>query len=259
MKLVRFVELGQEGERGHERAPRWGRLDGGQVIPTQGLGGADSGAALPLSAVKLQAPSDGGKVVCVGRNYVDHIKELGNDAAGLPREPGLFLKAPNTLAAPGGRLSYPDWTKNLHYEGELALVIAQRASHLQPVEVSAAILGYTCAIDLTARDLQKSDLQWFRAKSADGFCPLGPSIETDFDPTDVRIQTRVNGQTRQDGRTSQMIFDVTQILTYVTRFMTLERGDVVLTGTPSGVGELQRGDQIEVDIDGLDTLHFGIE
>lgn len=252
MKLVRFTER-------EAPSPQWGRLDGDKVIPTAGLGGVESGAALPLSAVKLLAPAEGGKIVCVGRNYIDHIKEMGNDKKGLPREPGLFLKAPNTLAEPEGTLTYPEWTENLHFEGELALVIAQRSQNLTPVEVPAAILGYTAALDLTARDLQQSDLQWFRAKSSDRFCPLGPSIETDFDPRDVRIQTRVNGETRQDARTSHMIFDVTQILMYVTRFMTLERGDIVLTGTPSGVGALARGDKLEVEIEGLDVLRFGIE
>ncbi len=255
MKLVRFIERGQEGG-----PARWGRVEGEQVQPTAGLAGEVQGEPLPLSSVRLLAPADkSSKIVCVGRNYFDHIKELGNDKAGLPHEPGLFLKASNTLAEPEGRLVYPDWTSNLHYEGELAVIIAQQAKNLSPVEVPAAILGYTSALDLTARDLQKTDLQWFRAKSADRFCPLGPSIETQFDPTDVRLQTRLNGQPRQEGRTSHMIFDVTQILTYITRFVTLERGDVVLTGTPSGVGELQRGDQIEVEIDGLDVLRFGIE
>ena len=245
MKLIRFRD---------DQGVRWGRLDGQMIEVTQGMGGEGSGERVGLDSVELLAPAEPGKIVCVGRNYVDHIRELGNDVGELPREPGLFLKGANTLTPSGSAIAYPDWTQNFHFEGELALVIGQTARQLTPVEVPAAVLGYTCALDLTARDLQKTDLQWFRAKAADQFCPLGPSLETQFDPTDVRLQTRVNGETRQDSRTSFMIFDVTQILMYVTRYVTLERGDVVLTGTPSGVGPLEKGDELEVEIDGLDVL-----
>lgn len=249
MKLIRF--------RDHQGV-RWGRLEGPsgsqEIRVTHGMGGELSGESVTLAQVEVLAPAEPSKIVCVGRNYVDHIKELGNDIGELPREPGLFLKAANALSASGGSVAYPEWSENFHFEGELALIINQTVKNLTPVEVPAAILGYTCALDLTARDKQKTDLQWFRAKTADHFCPLGPSVETQFDPLDVRIQTRVNGETQQDGRTSHMIFDVVQILTYVTRFMTLERGDVVLTGTPSGVGPLQRGDVVEVEIDGLEML-----
>ena len=249
MKLIRFRD---------DQGVRWGRLDGQTIEVTQGMGGEVSGETLGLSDVELLAPAEPGKIVCVGRNYTDHIRELGNDTGELPREPGLFLKGANSLTPSGSQVSYPDWTQNFHFEGELALVIGQTARQITPVEVPVAILGYTCALDLTARDLQKTDLQWFRAKAADQFCPLGPSLETQFDPTDVRLQTRLNGETRQDSRTSFMIFDVTQILTYVTRYVTLERGDVVLTGTPSGVGPLDKGDVLEVEIDGLDTLRATI-
>lgn len=140
MKLLRFET--PEG-------PRWGRLEGQEVIPTAGLGGPDSGEALPRSEVRLLPPAQDGKIVCVGRNYVDHISEMGHAAAGLPREPGLFLKGSNALAPSGGHLTYPSWTQELHFEGELALIIGQRAAQLTPVEVPAAILGYTCALDLT--------------------------------------------------------------------------------------------------------------
>lgn len=249
MKLIRFKD---------SQGVRWGRVDGGDIKVTQGMGGDLSGETVRLQDVQVLAPAEPSKIVCVGRNYVDHIKELGNDTGELPRDPGLFLKAANALVESGGEVAYPDWTQNFHFEGELALVISQTAKNLTPVEVPAAILGYTCALDLTARDLQKTDLQWFRAKAADRFCPLGPTLETQFDPTDVRLQTRVGGQTKQDSRTSFMIFDVVQILTYVTRYVTLERGDVVLTGTPSGVGPLARGDTLEVEIDGLDVLRATI-
>ncbi|GAA4004883.1 fumarylacetoacetate hydrolase family protein [Deinococcus rubellus] len=245
MKLIRF----RDGA-----GVRWGRLEGEQIQVTLGMGGEVSGETALLGSVQVLAPAEPSKIVCVGRNYIDHIKELGNDTGELPREPGLFLKAANTLAENSGNVSYPEWSENFHFEGELALVISQTARNLTPVEVPAAILGYTCALDLTARDKQKTDLQWFRAKAADRFCPLGPTLETQFDPTDVTLRTLVNGETKQDSRTSFMIFDVVQILTYVTRYVTLERGDVVLTGTPSGVGPLERGDTLRVEIDGLDAL-----
>jgi 2-keto-4-pentenoate hydratase/2-oxohepta-3-ene-1,7-dioic acid hydratase in catechol pathway len=155
---------------------------------------------------------------------------------------------------PGGRVTRPDWTQNFHFEGELALVIGTRAAQLTQENALAHVAGYTCGLDLTARDLQKTDLQWFRAKAADRFCPLGPWLETEFDPADVRVTTRVNGEVRQDSRTSLMIFGVRAILAYVTRFVTLEPGDVVLTGTPEGVGPLQSGDTVEVEVEGLGVL-----
>ncbi|EYB69810.1 5-carboxymethyl-2-hydroxymuconate delta-isomerase [Deinococcus phoenicis] len=245
MRLVRIQ---------HEAAPRWGQIEGDTIHLTRGMTGERTGETLALSGAALLAPAEPTKIVCVGRNYLDHIRELGNDTAGLPGEPGIFLKGPNALAEPGGTVLFPDWTENFHFEGELALVIGQRASALKPDMALSAVLGYTCGLDLTARDLQKTDLQWFRAKAADRFCPLGPWLETDLDPTDLRVRTRVNGETRQDGRTSHMIFDVVQILTYITRYVTLEPGDVVLTGTPEGVGALHRGDTVEVEVGGIGTL-----
>ena len=179
---------------------------------------------------------------------------MGNDTLGLPTEPGIFLKGPNALAEPGGTVAYPDWTGNFHYEGELALVIGRRASHLTPENALEHVAGYTCANDLTARDKQKGDLQWFRAKAADRFCPLGPWLETELNPADLKVQTRLNGKVVQDSRTSNMIFPVIDILVYVSRYVTLEPGDVVLTGTPSGVGPLQPGDTVEVEVEGLGVL-----
>ena len=237
-----------------ENAAQWGVLEDATIHLIGGLTGPRTGETLALSGARLLAPAEPSKIVCVGRNYLDHIRELGNDAGDLPAEPGIFLKGPNALAEPGGTVEYPSWSENFHFEGELALVIGQRARNLRPDEALGAVLGYTCALDLTARDRQKTDLQWFRAKAADRFCPLGPWLVTQFDPSDVRVQTRVNGVTRQDGRTSHMIFDVVQILTYVTRFVTLEPGDVVLTGTPEGVGPLERGDRVEVEVEGIGVL-----
>ncbi|MFC6590908.1 fumarylacetoacetate hydrolase family protein [Deinococcus lacus] len=242
----------------HNQQARWGRLEDDQVHLMAGTGPL-TGETVQFDPAALLAPAEPTKIVCVGRNYVSHIREMGHMAQDLPREPGLFLKGPNALANPGASVRYPHWTDELHFEGELALVIGQRAQNLRPEMVPAAVLGYTCALDLTARDRQRTDLQWTRAKSADHFCPLGPWLVTDLDPTDLTVQTRVGGELRQDGRTSHMIFDVVQILTYVTRFMTLEPGDVVLTGTPDGVGPLQRGDRVEVEVGGIGTLLTEIE
>lgn len=247
MKLVRFTA----GDGG---AAQWGVLNGTQVQVTRGMGGKVTGETLEAAQVTLLAPAEPSKIVCVGRNYLDHIRELGNDTGDLPAEPGIFLKGPNALAEPGGSVQKPDWTDNFHFEGELALVIGQRARNLTPQNALAAVAGYTCGLDLTARDRQKTDLQWFRAKAADRFCPLGPWLETEFDPRDVRVQTRVNGVVRQDGRTAQMIFPVVDILVYLTRFVTLEPGDVVLTGTPEGVGPVGPGDTVEVEVEGLGVL-----
>lgn len=238
----------------HGEAPRWGQVEGDTVHLTRGREGERTGETAPLSGARLLAPAEPTKIVCVGRNYLDHIRELGNDTGDLPGEPGIFLKGPNALAADGETVEYPEWTRNFHFEGELALVIGRPARALTPETALDAVAGYTCALDLTARDLQQTDLQWFRAKAADRFCPLGPWLETELDPRDVRVTTRVNGETRQDGRTSQMIFDVPAILSYVTRYVTLEPGDVVLTGTPEGVGPLRRGDTVEVEVGGVGVL-----
>jgi 2-keto-4-pentenoate hydratase/2-oxohepta-3-ene-1,7-dioic acid hydratase in catechol pathway len=237
-----------------ESGPHWGQLDNDTVYLTRGMAGERTGQTVDFTGASLLAPAEPSKIVCVGRNYLDHIRELGNDTAGLPTEPGIFLKGPNALAEPGGMVEKPDWTESFHFEGELALVMGKQARNLTQGNALDAVLGYTCGLDLTARDRQKTDLQWFRAKAADRFCPLGPWLETDLNPADLRVQTRVNGQTRQDGRTNQMIFDVVQILTYITRFVTLEPGDVVLTGTPEGVGPLEKGDRVEVEVQGVGVL-----
>lgn len=250
MKLARIRHAGEA---------HWAELDGDTLHLTRSMGGPRTGQNLPMDPALLLAPAEPGKIVCVGRNYLDHIRELGNDTGDLPTQPGIFLKGANALAEPGGTVDRPDWTENFHFEGELALVIGQRARDLTPDTALAHVAGYTCGLDLTARDLQKTDLQWFRAKAADRFCPLGPWLETDLDTRDLRVQTRVNGETRQDGRTAQMIFPVVDILVYVTRYVTLEPGDVILTGTPEGVGPLSSGDIVEVEVEGVGTLvtHIG--
>lgn len=232
----------------------WGELEGGMIHQLTGMLGSPSGHTVPLSDVSLLPPCDPSIIICVGRNYAAHIREMGNDKAGLPTEPGLFLKGLNTLTGAGDDVPYPSWTGDLQHEGELAVVIAREMRDVSPEDALQYVLGYTCALDVTARDKQRADLQWVRAKSADGFCPVGPWLETDLDPADLRITTRVNGEVRQDGRTSDMIFPVAQVLAYISRFMTLRPGDVVLTGTPEGVGKLKAGDTVEVSVEGVGTL-----
>lgn len=235
----------------------WGELEGGRVLELTEMMGEPTGHVLDISDLTLLAPCEPRIIVCVGKNYADHVREMGG--AELPKEPGLFLKGVNTLAGPGDPIPYPSWTENLHYEGELAAVIGQRLQRASPEEALAHVFGYTAAIDVTARDKQKSDLQWTRGKSADGFCPVGPWLETDLDPSALAVQTRVNGVLKQDGNTRDFIFDLPTVLSYISQFMTLEPGDLVLTGTPEGVGPLSVGDVVEVSVEGIGTLQNVVE
>jgi 2-keto-4-pentenoate hydratase/2-oxohepta-3-ene-1,7-dioic acid hydratase in catechol pathway len=232
----------------------WGEVEGGQVHELSGMLGRPTGHVVDLSDVSLEAPCEPRVIVCVGKNYAKHVVEMGGSADALPKEPGLFLKGLNTLSGPGDDVPYPSWTNELHFEGELAVVIAREMRDVSAEDALSYVLGYTCALDVTARDKQRSDLQWVRGKSADGFCPIGPWLETDLDPGALRVQTRVNGVLRQDGHTSDLIFPVADILAYVSRIITLSPGDVVLTGTPDGVGPLQKGDVVEVTVDAVGTL-----
>ncbi len=191
------------------------------------------------------------KIVCVGRNYAEHAKELGNEP---PTEPIIFLKPPSAILPAGGTIVYPPQSQVVHFEGELAIVIGKKARNVKANAWRDFVLGFTCANDVTARDLQKKDVQFTRGKSFDTFCPIGPHVETELDVSDLAISTRVNGETKQSSRTSQMIFDGGTIVEFITAVMTLEPGDVILTGTPSGVGPLTRGDTVEVEIEGIGTL-----
>ena len=208
---------------------------------------------LPLSSAHLLAPVTPSKIVCVGRNYRDHVKELGNE---LPTEPLLFFKPPSSLLAPGGIVRMPAASSRVDYEGELALVIGSRASKLQPdSDWRSVIRGYTLANDVTARDLQKTDGQWTRGKGFDTFCPVGPIVSDELDiEAGLTIETRVNGELRQHGSTLDFIFGIPELLVYITAAITLEPGDLVLTGTPSGVGPLNPGDRVEVTVPGLGVL-----
>jgi len=197
---------------------------------------------------ELPTPS---KIVAVGRNYADHAKELGNDT---PPEPIIFMKPPTAVLAPGGTIVRPAMSQRVDFEGELAMVIGREAKNVRAADWRDYVRGFTCANDVTARDLQKKDVQFTRAKSFDTFCPLGPHIETDLDPSRLRLQTRVNGVTKQDGNTEQMVFKCDVLIEFISAVMTLLPGDVILTGTPAGVGPLSAGDVVEVEIEGIGTL-----
>jgi 2-keto-4-pentenoate hydratase/2-oxohepta-3-ene-1,7-dioic acid hydratase in catechol pathway len=211
-----------------------------------------------MSAVNLLPPVTPSKIICVGRNYRDHAKELGNE---VPAEPLIFFKPPSSLLAPGGVVRLPVASTRVDFEGELAIVIGKRVHKLKPDDdLRGVIRGWTMADDVSARDLQKKDVQWTRAKGFDTFCPLGPLVSDEVDPmAGVTIETRVNGEIRQQASTVDFIFSIPTLLSFITAALTLEPGDVILTGTPSGVGPLAPGDQVEVSIAGLGTLAHSVE
>ena len=199
-----------------------------------------------------EAPPRPSKIVAVGRNYREHAKELGNVAP--DQEPLLFLKAPSALVWGGGEIALPPESARVDYEGELALVVGRRVKSWPEDRWREALAGVCCANDVTARDLQKRDGQFARAKSFDTFCPIGPEIVAGLDPSDLAIATRVNGTTKQSSRTSEMVFSPAFLVGYISRMMTLEPGDLILTGTPAGVGPLAPGDTVEVEIEGIGVL-----
>ena len=203
------------------------------------------------NGARLLAPTMPTKIVCVGRNYAEHAKELGNEA---PSEPIIFLKPPSAVNDPEGIIVRPAISQRVDFEGELAIVIGQKAKDVKQADWRDYVLGFTCANDVTARDLQKKDGQFTRGKGFDTFAPLGPCIETELDVANLRLTTRVNGETRQDGSTSQMIFSCAYLVEFITAVMTLFPGDVILTGTPAGVGPLNAGDVVEVEIEGIGVL-----
>lgn len=227
------------------------RVIEGDIYKIQSAKPIMTGLELSLDDITVKAPSEPSKVVCIGVNYRDHAEEMGIE---LPNEPLMFLKPSTTVVGPNEPIVYPKLTENLHYEGELAVVIKKEAKKVKAEDADDYILGVTCAIDVTARDLQMSDGQWTRAKSFDTFCPLGPAIAAKLDYQNLRIVTRVNGEVRQDSNTNQMVFTIPQIVEAVSAVMTLLPGDVILTGTPPGVGELKPGDEISVSIEGIGTL-----
>ncbi len=202
--------------------------------------------------VRLLAPViPRSKVVAVGRNYADHAKEMGND---VPSSPLLFLKPNTSVVGPDDPIVLPDFSQEVSYEAELAVVVGRLAKDVSPEAAPAYVLGYTVANDVTARDAQRTDGQWARAKGFDSSCPLGPWIDTDLNPEDVGVRSRVNGEVKQDGRTSEMIFDIPFLVSYISEAMTLLPGDVILTGTPAGVGLIDVGDRVECEVEGLGVL-----
>jgi len=208
-------------------------------------------AQTPLADVKLLPPSQPTKILCVGRNYVDHAKELGNE---VPKIPLIFMKPPSSIIANGDPIVLPAQSKQVEHEGELVAVIGKRGKNITAEEASEHIFGYTIGNDVTARDLQRTDGQWTRAKGFDTFCPFGPWIDTEFDPSDAVVTSRVNGQMRQMASTRDMIFNVGVLIAYLSSVMTLEPGDLLFTGTPAGVGLLENGDVVDVEIEGLGKL-----
>ena len=211
-----------------------------------------TGETVALEEVRLLAPViPRSKVVGIGRNYAAHAAELGNE---VPAEPLAFLKPNTSVVGPGDPVVLPPQSQRVDFEGELAVVIGRLCRDVPVERVPEVVLGYTVANDVTARDLQKTDGQWWRAKGFDSFCPLGPYLVTDLDVTDLRVTTRLDGETKQDGRTSQMIFDVPTLVAHVSSVMTLLPGDVILTGTPEGVGPMTAGQRVEVEVEGIGVL-----
>ena len=225
------------------------------------LGGVATGETVPsfegISDRRLVAPVTPSKILCVGRNYAAHAKELGND---LPVEPMLFLKPPSSLIGVNEAVMLPpaSISERIEHEAELVVVIGKTLQQADEATAQAAIFGYSVACDVTARDLQKKDGQWWRAKGMDTFCPVGPQVVTNVDPTNLRIQCWVNDELRQDGLTSNMIFSIPRVLSHVSQVMTLLPGDIVLTGTPEGVGPLKAGDRLRIEIANVGTLAVAI-
>jgi 2-keto-4-pentenoate hydratase/2-oxohepta-3-ene-1,7-dioic acid hydratase in catechol pathway len=246
MRIVRFAYRGKTS---------YGCVENDSVYmlsgsPFEGLRRGDEVAR--LDEVRLMAPCEPSKIVAVGLNYRRHAEETGHE---LPAEPVLFLKPPTAVVGPLADVVYPAMSQRVDYEAELAVVIGRRAKALTREEVPSHILGYTCGNDVTARDLQRKDGQWTRSKGFDTFCPLGPWIVTDLaHPGQVDLSCRVNGVTKQASNTNDLVFDIPTLVSYISQVMTLEPGDVVMTGTPSGIAPVQRGDVMEIDIEGIGAL-----
>lgn len=247
MRIIRFTSA-------EHPDPVWGWISGDRVGRLDGSPFGEfrrKQATLPLERVALAAPVQPGKVLAVGRNYAAHAAEHQAD---VPAEPLLFLKPPSSVIGPGEPIVLPPQSERVEHEAELAVVIGVRGRWIAPERALEHVLGYTAANDVTARDLQRRDGQWTRAKGFDSFCALGPWIETDLDPADALITCAVNGQMRQLASTRDMVFPVRQLVAYAASVMTLEPGDVLLTGTPAGVGPLAEGDDVRVEIEGLGAL-----
>jgi len=245
MRLARFA---------YKKMVSWGIIEGRQIA---GLKGdpykkiIKSGKKVSLSKVRLLVPAQPSKIICVGLNYRDHAAEMNMP---LPDSPIIFLKPNTSLIACQEKIIYPKICFRLDYEAELALVIKKEGRNIKPSEAKKYILGYTCLNDVTARDLQKKDGQWTRAKSFDTFCPVGPWLETELDPSNVKIKAILNAKVKQNSTTANFIFKVEQIVAFVSNIMTLLPGDIISTGTPAGVGPMNKGDRIRIEIEGIGGL-----
>lgn len=258
MKFCRFSPTDSSAAKG--AAPLYGLLEGEHVREISHAPWASwsqGTRSWPVAHVRLLAPVEPTKIVCVGRNYAAHAAELGNE---VPKEPLIFLKPPSAVVGPGDPIVLTPQSQRVEHEGELALVVGRRCSHLKDSDDALSyLLGYSCVNDVTARDLQKSDVQFTRAKGFDTFCPVGPHIETDLNPLDLLVEARVNGALRQSARTSLMLYPVAFIVRWISRVMTLYPGDVIATGTPAGVGPLVAGDIAEVNVEGVGVLRNPVQ
>lgn len=248
MRIVRFDDGGR---------PAWGVVEGESIVPLLAApwetGGTPrpSGAPVDRRSARLEAPATPSKILCIGRNYRAHAQEMGNE---VPKEPLVFFKPPSSVIPHGGTIVLPKESARVDYEGEIALVIGRRARRVPRDAWRDVVAGVTCALDVTARDLQKTDGQWWRAKGFDTFCPLGPALETEIDPAGLTLETFVDGALKQSGKASDFLFDVGTLVAWTSAAMTLEPGDVLLTGTPEGVGPLAAGQSVEVRISGVGSL-----
>jgi 2-keto-4-pentenoate hydratase/2-oxohepta-3-ene-1,7-dioic acid hydratase in catechol pathway len=233
---------------------RYGVVEGDRVRPLSAApwgGGLADGPAVALADVELLAPVEPPKIVCVGRNYRAHAKELGHD---VPAVPLLFLKPPTAVIGPQEAIRCPELSREVHHEAEVGVVVGRPLARATPAEARLAVFGYTCLNDVTARDIQREEKQFTRAKGFDTFCPIGPVVESAVDPMDLTVVCRVNGAERQRGHTRDMVFDPYALLAFISSVMTLLPGDVVATGTPEGVGPIARGDWVEVEVSGIGVL-----
>src|SRR6266446_1908959 len=258
MKICRYVM--RDASSAGSASFRDGLIEGENVIEISGApwGPWSRGSrSISLSEVRLLAPVEPSKIVCIGRNYAAHAAELGNE---VPKEPLMFLKPPSSIIGPEEAIVLPKYSQRVEHEGELALVIGRRCSQLRDTDDALSfVMGYTCLNDVTARDLQKSDVQFTRAKGFDIFCAVGPHIETDLDPSNVLVETHVNGARRQSGVTSLMIHTPAFLVRWISRVMTLMPGDIIATGTPAGVGPLVAGDTVEVSVAGVGVLRNPVQ
>jgi 2-keto-4-pentenoate hydratase/2-oxohepta-3-ene-1,7-dioic acid hydratase in catechol pathway len=251
MRIVRFIDIDGRIQYGWVSKDWVGSIDGDPFGEFR-----RSEATIPITSAKLIAPVVPGKIICIGRNYPEHAREQG---AEVPEIPLIFLKPPSSIICDGMTILIPPQSEQVEHEAELVVVIGKKGKWIQADKVNDFIYGYTIGNDVTARDLQKLDNQWTRAKGFDTFCPIGPWIETDLDPADCLITCRVNGELRQMASTREMVFTVPQIVAYVSTIMTLEPGDLIFTGTPAGIGVLKPGDTVEISIEGIGSLENAVD